>query len=133
MKAVSRITLSAAYITYAVLTSSCATIESGTTQRLKFSSAPDGASVLLNGRLLGTTPFEADIQRRSPGIITIQKFGFDTNVVRLSKAINSITYKNAALLPFYEIGNSIDRLSGARYTFKKNQIHIQLTPSEVSQ
>ncbi len=71
----------------AVLTAAgCATMANGTTQRIRVTSDPLGASVFLNGRPVGTTPTQITASRRNrEPVIRIEKRGFQPAAYRLER------------------------------------------------
>ena len=71
----------------AVLASAgCATMANGTTQRIRVTSDPPGASVFLDGRPVGTTPTQITASRRNrEPIIEIEKEGFQPAAYRLER------------------------------------------------
>ena len=71
----------------AVLTAvGCATMTNGTTQRIRVTSDPPGASVFLDGRPVGTTPTQIAASRRNrEPVIRIEKRGFQPAAYRLER------------------------------------------------
>ena len=64
----------------------CATMANGTTQRIRVTSDPPGASVFLYGRPVGTTPTQITASRRSrEPVIGIEKEGFQPAAYRLER------------------------------------------------
>ena len=64
----------------------CATMANGTTQRIRVTSDPPGASVLLDGRPVGTTPTQIIASRRNrQPVIGIEKEGFQPAAYRLQR------------------------------------------------
>ncbi|MCY4507929.1 MAG: PEGA domain-containing protein [Acidobacteria bacterium] len=67
-------------------TAGCATMANGTTQRIRVTSEPPGASVFLDGRPVGTTPTQVTASRRNrEPLIRIEKGGFQTAAYRLER------------------------------------------------
>ena len=64
----------------------CATMTHGTTQRIHVTSDPPGASVLLDGRPVGTTPTQITASRRNrEPVIGIEKEGFRPAAYRIER------------------------------------------------
>ena len=64
----------------------CATMANGTTQRIRVTSDPPGASVFLDGRPVGTTPTQITANRRNrEPVIGIEKEGFQPVDYRLER------------------------------------------------
>lgn len=94
----------------------CATIVHGTSQTVEIRSAPHGASVLVDGRNVGTTPMKADLKRGQSHVVQIEKPGYLTESVMTTTKLNSATGWNvlfgapgfAALIVDYSNGSSTD-------------------------
>jgi len=65
------------------LLQSCATIVKGTSQKIPVTSAPIGAKVLVDGTEMGTTPLMLKLNKKKPGVIRIEKEGFNPHEIRL--------------------------------------------------
>ena len=64
----------------------CATMANGTTQRIRVTSDPPGASVFLDGRPVGTTPTQITANRRNrESVIGIEKEGFQPATYRVER------------------------------------------------
>ncbi len=64
----------------------CATMANGTTQRIRVTSDPLGASVFLDGRPVGTTPTQIAVSRRSRApVIEVEKGGFQPAAYRIER------------------------------------------------
>jgi hypothetical protein len=67
----------------AVLSSSCASLVSKRTQRIPVTSSPAGATVSVNGVLLGATPVEIRLRRAVKGaVIRIESIGYEPVEIR---------------------------------------------------
>jgi hypothetical protein len=67
------------------LLQNCATIVRGTSQKIPVTSAPAGAKVLLDGKDMGTTPLELKLKKRKPGVIRIEKEGYNPHEIRITQ------------------------------------------------
>ncbi|MCZ7627552.1 MAG: PEGA domain-containing protein [Candidatus Methylomirabilis sp.] len=56
----------------------CASIVSGRTQEVSFTSNPEGATVTVNGRIIGKTPLTANLQREKGQSLAFSKEGYKT-------------------------------------------------------
>lgn len=94
-----------------LLSSSCATIFSGTSDSVSFNSRPDGASILINGIPRGTTPATIQISRPGMGsnVVTLKKDGFQDMTFVMDKSFNGVSIINLGNL----LGWGIDAMSGA--------------------
>ena len=121
-----------------LLLASCATILTGSKDRISFSSTPAGATVYKDGIELCKTPCSVDV-RRNLGNTNIQYKldGYETRIITLDKSLNVISILNLGNL----VGWGIDALTGAvmKYdtksydiTLSKNNRTAKILPSKVN-
>ncbi len=72
-------------IAAALILQSCATIVKGTRQKIPVTSAPIGARVLVDGKDMGRTPLTLMIKRNKPGVIRIEKEGFNPYEIHIKR------------------------------------------------
>lgn len=65
--------------------SGCATIMTGTFQRVEIDSMPSGADVFVNGNFTGITPCEVDLDQGSEPHIVLKKENYECTRVELKK------------------------------------------------
>jgi hypothetical protein len=108
-------------------TSSCALIFKGDSQRVYFNSNPQGAQILIDGNLLGTTPTQISLRTNRTYNITIRLAGRKDQNVILSNHIGALWI----VLDVLSLGTPliIDAITGAWYEFDSDQINVDLTPS----
>ncbi|MGH7529365.1 MAG: PEGA domain-containing protein [Gemmatimonadales bacterium] len=70
------ITVAALAIGIGFVVAACATIMHGTSQEVPISSQPTGASVTVDGNLIGTTPVGAKLSRKSSHRIVLTLEGY---------------------------------------------------------
>ena len=81
-----RFLLKLASVAAVLAAAGCATMANGTTQRIRVTSDPPGASVFLDGRPVGTTPTQITASRRNrEPVIGIQKEGFQPATYRIER------------------------------------------------
>lgn len=85
----------------AALLPGCATIVQGTSQSVEVRSAPHGATVIVDGREVGTTPVKTDMKRGQPHVVEVQKPGY------LSETVLTTTQMNAASLGNVFLGGGV--------------------------
>lgn len=107
----------------AVLAGGCASIVKGSTQTITVSSNVDGAEVYLDGVRIGTTPF-AGVVAKNKGTITVQKPGFRTATVSLSKTIEPMFWGN--IITGGTIGSITDFASGSAYQYAPASYQVDL-------
>ena len=105
---------------------SCATILSGTSDEIYFSSDPKGADIMLDGLKLGKTPATVSIKR--PGFgnkeITLKLDGYEDRTFMLQKEFNVMAICNLGGIP----GWVIDILTGAVMKYSKKNYDLDLDP-----
>lgn len=111
-----------------ILFSNCATIVSGKQQSVSFSSTPDGATVSVDGRILGKTPMTINLERKSGQNITFEKEGYAPRSMPLATTMNSWFLGN--IITGGLLGSTTDGLSGAMYEYSPNNYHITLSSSK---
>lgn len=112
-----------------VCLSSCATILTGTRDRVYFKSNVEGAAVTKDGNLLGKTPCSAKIKRKLNGAdIEISKEGYETKMLSLETSFNAVSVIN--LLSW--VGWGIDLLSGAIVRYDPRTYNIELSKTKTT-
>lgn len=110
----------------ALSATSCATIITGTKDKITFNSTPEGAKVFHKGIEKCTTPCTAEIPRSlSKQMVTFQKEGFNDKEVKLTKKFNPVTLVN--ILLGGAIGVGIDAATGSltKYSPKEYQVELE--------
>lgn len=111
-------------IVVATLTfSSCATLFSGTKDRITFNTTPPGARVSINGIEQGVTPFTMKVKRSLNDTDAEFKLdGYETKLITLSKGFNVVSVINLGNL----LGWGIDALSGSVMKYDQKSYDITL-------
>ncbi|MEC7816013.1 MAG: PEGA domain-containing protein [Pseudomonadota bacterium] len=110
----------------AFLSTGCASIVSGTDQKLTFNSEPEEATVTVAGRVLGKTPLTVPVDRGSNLAITFEKEGYKTHTAQLSTTTNPWFFGNIVLGGL--VGSTTDGVSGAIHEFAPDQYFVTLKP-----
>lgn len=110
-------------IAAALMTVSCATIVKGSTQTITVSSNVQGATVLLDGVIVGTTPFTGMV-KKNKGMLTVQKEGYRPGTVSLSKSLEPIFWGN--IITGGTLGSITDFASGAAYQYAPASYQVDL-------
>ncbi|MCM2303551.1 MAG: PEGA domain-containing protein [Elusimicrobia bacterium] len=106
--------------------SACASIVSGGTQPVTFNSAPDGATVTLNGLAIGKTPITTAIKKKSGQTLIFSKEGYKPVTMQLETRMNGWFWGNIAFGGL--IGSTTDGLSGAVHEYSPSQYMVSLQP-----
>lgn len=109
--------------------SSCATILTGTKDRVNFKSNVEGATVSKDGNTLCKTPCSVKIHRKLGGAdIEISKEGYDTKMISLETNFNAVSVINLVSL----FGWGIDLLSGAVVHYDPRTYNIDLMKTKTT-
>ena len=110
----------------AFIFTSCATILSGTSDEINFTSDPKGADIMLDGLKVGKTPATVSIKR--PGFgnkeITLKLDGYEDRTFMLQKGFNTMAICNLASWP----GWIIDVVTGTIMKYSKTNYSVDLDP-----
>jgi hypothetical protein len=129
-----RFTPAIALAAAALALSGCGTIKSGTTQQIKVSSNPEGASVYValkknetvtNKVLVGVTPLTVTLSRKH-GAMFVEKAGFVPTEVPLTTKMNPWMWGNILLTS--PLSTSIDVSTGASREYDPGEFLIELQP-----
>lgn len=121
MKKVISITLAVAFF---LLTSSCATLFKGTSNRVDFSSDPQGAKIYVNGNYMGDTPIRLKLESKRTYNIEFRKEGYQTKTVNITNHVGGgwiVLDILAGLLPVV-----IDAATGAWYELDQKNVNAIL-------
>lgn len=110
----------------AFLSTGCASVVTGTDQKLTFNSEPDDAVVTVSGRVLGKTPTTVAVDRASNQSITFEKEGYKTYTAQLSTTTNPWFFGNIVLGGL--VGSTTDGVSGAIHEYSPDQYFVTLKP-----
>lgn len=120
------ITISAAVILSISLTS-CATIFTGTSDRITFNSTPEGAKVLEKGIEKCTTPCTYKFSRSlSEKTVEIKKDGYQNKVIELDTKFNSVSILNLFNVFYW----AIDAATGSIKKYDTKVYNVELEPKK---
>ena len=122
-----RVSILAMTLAAAMAVAGCSTIVSGQEQALQINSNVSGADVLLNGVLIGKTPFSGQVKKSATASVTVRKDGFKERTVQLATEVEGSFWGNIIIggLP----GSSTDYGTGAMYKYAPNVIQVDLEPA----
>lgn len=117
--------LSIVLIGIALSTTSCASIITGTKDKISFTSTPEGAKVLHKGVEKCITPCTAEIPRSlSKQTVVFEKEGFTNKEVKLTKKFNAVSLVNILLGGV--IGVGIDAATGSLTKYSPKEYAVEL-------
>ena len=106
------------------LMTGCATIFTGTKDRIAFSSTPSGATIYKDGVEICTTPCNYKIKRSlNDTDVEFKLDGYETRLITLDKEFNLVSIINLGNL----LGWGIDALSGAVMKYDRKSYDLKLT------
>lgn len=106
------------------LVSGCASIIKGTTQTVSINSNVRGGTVIVNGKQVGTTPYNGPIERKSGTTVTVSKEGYITKTITLTTEIESVFWGNIIIGGV--VGSTTDLATGAMYYYAPATLQIDL-------
>ena len=103
--------------------SSCATIFTGTKDKITFKSTPSGASVRINGVEECTTPCTVKVKRSMDDTeVELKLDSYETRLIKLSKKFNFVSAFNLTNL----LAWGIDVITGAVMKYDRKEYDITL-------
>jgi uncharacterized protein YceK len=112
----------------ALVLSGCATIVSGTTQKINVTSNPSDAIAKIDNNLSAKTPTVFTLERRSDHTLELSKEGYKTTTVLLRRTFNGMATGNILIGGL--IGTGIDAASGATNKIIPEKIDVILEEGE---
>lgn len=111
----------------AALFSGCASIISGTSQAVTIDSNVQGATVAIEGNIVGQTPFSGKIPRKRESVALVSKPGYAAQPVVLTTSFNPV-----AILSLFWDYSTTDCLTGACWEYAPSTYYVNLRPSTSS-
>lgn len=106
----------------------CATVLTGTNQKVPVSSNPAGATVSVDGAGSYTTPTTLTLQRKMDHVLVFTKQGYRQADVRLMHVISGAVAGNILLGGL--IGWGVDALTGAQYKLAPETVNVVMEKEE---
>lgn len=107
--------------------SGCASIISGTSQAVTIDSNVSGATVAIEGNVVGQTPFSGKIPRKRESVAMVSKPGYVAQSVVLTTSFNPV-----AILSIVWDYSTTDCLTGACWEYAPNTYYVNLRPATSS-
>ena len=107
-----------------LLTGGCATLFSASSQTVSFQSEPQGVGLYVNGKYVGETPVEIEVDRDTfkSRVVMLKKEGYQTKQFNLAKTINSVALFNlTSMTPW-----TTDAVSGNMIEYSPNAYFIEM-------
>lgn len=126
MKTFQAVIRMAAILTSGLLTG-CATVISGNSQEVSFVSNPEGATIAVDGRVLGKAPITMRLDRKSGQTLVFEKEGFKSVTMPMATTLNPWFAGN--VLIGGALGTTTDASSGAIFKYSPSQYMVTLEPA----
>ena len=114
----------------ALLLGGCATIFTGTTDRLTFEANVPGVRLSVDGQYLGELPLTVDMSRNFVGgrqfLARFERAGHETQEFQLHREFNTVAILDVTSIP---TSGGIDVLTGALMKFAPTSYHVQMLPA----
>jgi len=105
----------------------CATLfGGGSHQKLTFDSAPEGATVFMNGQQLGVTPLNVDVEREKGVVFTFKKDGFNTASVVADTHLNPWFWGDVVAGSL--LSTTIDTATNSSVKYSDDRYFVTLSP-----
>ena len=114
-------------LSLAALLTGCASIISGTSQAVTIDSNVQGATVAIEGNLVGQTPFSGKIPRKRESVALVSKPGYTAQPVVLTTSFNPV-----AILSIVWDYSTTDCLTGACWEYAPSTYYVNLRPATSS-
>lgn len=108
----------------------CTTVMSGKTQTVSFQSIPSGATVTINGAVIGVTPLSTMIEKKKGQALTISKDGYKTFTTEMSTSLDPWFWGNIVVGGV--LGSTTDAINGSIYQYAPGQFQVTLEPESGS-
>ena len=110
-----------------LLMTSCATVFTGTKDRISFKTTPPGATIFINGVEQCKSPCSVNVSRKiSDKDVEIKLDGYETKIITLDKEFNVVSILNLANILFW----AIDAVTGAVMKYDKKAYDIELSKNK---
>ena len=111
-----------------VALSGCATLfGGGGTQKMSFDSAPEGATVVLNGNPIGLTPLSTIIVRDKNAVVTFKKDGYQQQTYVLEHHLNPWFWGDVVATSL--LSSSVDSTTNATVEYSPDHYYATLVAS----
>lgn len=110
----------------AVVASGCATIVAGKNQTVTIDSNVKDAEILVEGTVVGKTPYTGPLKRGKDTTLELRKAGYQKKTVTLNTGFEPVFWGNIICGGFF--GSTTDYATGSMYKYDPATINIDLVP-----
>ncbi len=108
--------------------SGCASMFSGSSEPVTFNSSPDGATVTVNGQVLGKTPTTITLKRKKDQFVEFDKEGYTKQKMQIATSFNPWVLANVLWCFACPLSTTTDFVTGAAYEYSPNHYYVTLVP-----
>lgn len=112
------------------LITNCASIIEGTDQAVSINSNVQGAKVYINGSMVGKTPYNGQIKKKSDTQVRIEKEGYTSQTLTMNTSLPTAFWGNIIFGGF--TGSTTDFVSGAAYEYSPNNYFLHIEKEKAS-
>lgn len=121
MKSILKSLVAISFASTLLLLTGCASVFKGQDQVLSFTTEPEGATVRIDGKVVGQTPMSTKVKKSSVDSISIEKDGFRTETMAPEKRFDNVAFLNV----FWDFSTT-DLITGAAYEYQPSNFHFKL-------
>jgi len=100
----------------------CASVISGTSQSVTFTSDPEGATVEIDGEPYGETPVSVDLDKNRHSTVIFKKDGYKPRTVAITKRFDAAAIFSIVL---WDLGTT-DFITGAAYQYSPDRYYVDM-------
>ncbi|HEX9243419.1 MAG TPA: hypothetical protein VF875_13335 [Anaeromyxobacter sp.] len=112
-----------------LLLGGCATLFTGTTDRIAFEANVPRVRLSIDGEYVGELPIAVEVSRKAVDggrfLARFERTGYQPQELQLGREFNLVALMN---IPVFVFGFPVDLLSGAIMSFEPTSYHVQMLP-----
>lgn len=114
------------FLSMLLITCSCSTVLNGKKQLISVNSNVKGADIIVDGKNVGTTPFNGKVERGNDVTVTVQKEGYEPKTIVINSDVAPAFWANVLFVYGSSSSSTTDYLSGAMYKYSPAHYNIDL-------
>lgn len=118
-------------VLFGLVSLNCATLTRGSDQPMQFNSNPMGATILLNGQEMGTTPANFVLKRGTPYSILLKRDGYEDVMMNITKEFKMKAAVVGNAFSWSLFGLVVDVVTGSAYELTPAQLNATLRSKEI--
>ncbi|MEW6721099.1 MAG: PEGA domain-containing protein [Thermodesulfobacteriota bacterium] len=106
----------------------CATLVTGTSQKISVSSSPDNAMISIDNVFVGNSPISVDVNKDTGKYLLVEKEGYYPKKMLLTTKMSNWFWGNIVGLLFFDLSSGTDALTKGMLEYSPDQYYITLDP-----